>query len=492
MKNRRRLGLFQYLGLFFAFYASFAFSQNSPTLGVDLQADRQNVLVGETVVFRVTIAGQLPINSPLNVAIQLPLGARFVQGSAKGGNTQASQSFLPSPVSFGSGGAQINQFGWVLQSGLPSKTYQLEYAVRFLPASVHGDGKVKVMVNSPSLSKNVSDTVEIKVGKPNSFLSDTLDFQGCVVGTIWLDCNDDKIKTADEPVVPGVRLYLEDGTMIMTDKDGAYTMCGIRPATHVIKVDKQSLPVGVLLDIDNARNVDNPYSKFLDVKKGELHRADFRGVGCSVPVINRLLSRSEAAQMTWNEEEKSFQGKSFVGGVSFNSDEDRLRNFDPCQKDDGRVLCVEKVVEAEKLARALAEKEAFTQRRELEVDLSIQYVMNLVWEEMEDVRRQEEERINQQKKLKEFREKEVFEKQKEAVELEKAFSEELVTQEKLIEKNDEEKRQEVENKKRILYQEATKNLKLNEVKNTDINDSDVPDPVMFDELLEPSKLLKGE
>jgi hypothetical protein len=41
-----------------------------------------------------------------------------------------------------------------------------------------------------------------------------------------------------------VRLYLDDGSFTITDAEGRYSMYGISPRTHALKVDPNTLPAG--------------------------------------------------------------------------------------------------------------------------------------------------------------------------------------------------------------------------------------------------------
>ena len=75
--------------------------------------------------------------------------------------------------------------------------------------------------------------------------------------------------------VAGVRLYLEDGTFVVTDSEGKYSVYGQKAKTHVIKLDRTTLPQGVELVEQTNRNAGDPGSRFVDLRYGELHRADF-------------------------------------------------------------------------------------------------------------------------------------------------------------------------------------------------------------------------
>ena len=113
--------------------------------------------------------------------------------------------------------------------------------------------------------------------------------EGIIQGKVYVvcDCRDDGDLESDrrdftqqshEVGIPGVRVYLEDGTSVVTDVEGKYTFFGISPRLHVVKVDEPTLPAGAaLVRLDN-RQGGNPATRFVDLKEGELFRAG-RGVG---------------------------------------------------------------------------------------------------------------------------------------------------------------------------------------------------------------------
>lgn len=77
--------------------------------------------------------------------------------------------------------------------------------------------------------------------------------------------------------ISGVRLYLEDGTYVLTDKDGKYHFEGVRAGTHTLQVDVDLLPHGyeIAQCQQNARFGNRAFSQFVDMKYGGLKRADF-------------------------------------------------------------------------------------------------------------------------------------------------------------------------------------------------------------------------
>ncbi|MFH4275901.1 SdrD B-like domain-containing protein, partial [Acinetobacter baumannii] len=109
------------------------------------------------------------------------------------------------------------------------------------------------------------------------------------------DCNRNGVQDAGEVGVPGVRIYLEDGSYVVTDSEGKYDFYGISAKTHVLKVDRTSLPVDSELVLIGNRQAGDPNSRFVDLKRGELHRADFaiaNGTGqCSQALLQQIAER---------------------------------------------------------------------------------------------------------------------------------------------------------------------------------------------------------
>jgi uncharacterized repeat protein (TIGR01451 family) len=101
--------------------------------------------------------------------------------------------------------------------------------------------------------------------------------RGVIVGKVFAscDCTDERMQTRGELGIPGVRVYLEDGTSAITDAEGKYNFWDVSSATHVVKVDATTLPANARLVVTSNRNALDPDSRFVDIKGGELGKADF-------------------------------------------------------------------------------------------------------------------------------------------------------------------------------------------------------------------------
>ena len=66
---------------------------------------------------------------------------------------------------------------------------------------------------------------------------------------------------------------------------------GVSPRSHVIAPDPSTLPQGSRLTTTSNRNLGDANSLFIDLKKGELHRADFIEGSCSNHVLEQVKAR---------------------------------------------------------------------------------------------------------------------------------------------------------------------------------------------------------
>ena len=103
------------------------------------------------------------------------------------------------------------------------------------------------------------------------------------------------------PGIPGVRVMLEDGSIVVTDADGRYHFEGLVPGTHVVQAAPETLPEGGHF-IDCARSTHSAgraNSFFVTGQGGSLARADFHAL---VPPT-ALAKAAEAAPQVASDRE---------------------------------------------------------------------------------------------------------------------------------------------------------------------------------------------
>jgi hypothetical protein len=115
--------------------------------------------------------------------------------------------------------------------------------------------------------------------------------EACLVGKVFVDCNGNQVQDPEELGIPGVRMYFSDGTYLVSDSEGKYSFCGLKPRTQTLKVDRATLPRGARLVTSSNRNALDPNSLFIEPMTGEMIRADFIEGSCSNAVIAQVKAR---------------------------------------------------------------------------------------------------------------------------------------------------------------------------------------------------------
>ena len=232
----------------------------------------------------------------------LPAGFTYVAGSAR-----IDGKPIADPI--GRGGPRLT---FNVGHMTVAQQIKLTYRTRVGPGALQGDG-VNRVIATYRLGNNVnlyseSNTATAKVNVVGGVFTDS----AYIVGKVFTDCNKDRIQNDSEVGVPGVRLYLEDGTNIVTDSEGKFSFYGVSPRTHVLKIDRTTLPAGLtdrdLIDLSN-RNLGKGDSRFVDIKNGELQKANFAIQSCTDNVMAEVSLRRKAAVSLKTEVEGRLQQK---------------------------------------------------------------------------------------------------------------------------------------------------------------------------------------
>lgn len=271
---------------------------------VSKTGNKSIVELGDTILY--TVQAHLTNGVALpsaQLVDNLPAGFKYMPGTAKIAKGSAAAVPLADPA--GSPGPQLTFQIGAFNSLTP---VTVTYRVRVGVGAMQGDGVNRVQGRSSFVSSNVA-RFKVKV-TGGVFTNDA-----CVAGKVFVDCNGNHIQDAEEIGVPGVRIYMEDGTYFISDIEGKYSYCGVTPRTHVLKVDNLTLPRGSRLTTTSNRNMGDANSIFLDVKNGELIRGDFAEGSCSNMVLEQVKARRGQGEVRAPETEKrgapalKFEGK---------------------------------------------------------------------------------------------------------------------------------------------------------------------------------------
>ncbi|MEN9886082.1 MAG: hypothetical protein RL758_660, partial [Pseudomonadota bacterium] len=247
------------------------------------EANQQRVEFGDFLDYALTLSNKTgTVLAGVSFHDDLPPGFAYVPGSAKLDNKATVNPAL-------SGGAQLD---W----SFPSQNLAVDQSLtlRF---------RVRVGVGAP-LDANVTNRATAAAGVVQSnpathtvrVDAGVFSDKAFLFGKVYLSCQKDAAD-AQTIGIPGVRLWLEDGTFAVTDADGKWSLYGLRPITHVVRLDETTLPKGARVQLLDNRNAGNPASRFADLKKGEFHKADFPISGCDTPaLLEEVQQRKNAAQ----------------------------------------------------------------------------------------------------------------------------------------------------------------------------------------------------
>lgn len=247
----------------------------SSGLVVEKRANKGVAEVGGFVDYTVRVANTLVVPLPqVEVLDALPAGFAYVRGSARLGGAP-----LADPQAAGGG-----QLRFALGTIAPGASAVLGYRVHLGAGSLGGSGINTARASGGGVGSNTSSARVQVVG--GVFADDAY-----VIGKVYADCNRSREQDAGEPGIPGVRIYLEDGTYAVTDEEGKYSLYGLTPRTRVAKVDRTTLPAGAALQVLDQRNGGDAGSRFVDLTHGELHKADFAVAGCGAELQAQVEAR---------------------------------------------------------------------------------------------------------------------------------------------------------------------------------------------------------
>jgi uncharacterized repeat protein (TIGR01451 family) len=276
--------------------------------------DKRVAEVGDSVRYtlevRLQSSGVLP---QVTIRDRLPAGFTLIPGTVQVNGVAAAN-----PVG---GLGPVLGFNLGLLRGSSNTTsagpqiIKLEYRVRVGVGAQQGDGINTARAHGCSSAAGCLDAASL-LPIANSVASNQAQYKvevtggvftdnACLLGKVFVDCNNNHIQDPEELGIPGVRLYFSDGHFMVSDSEGKYSRCGLTPRSHVLAPDPTTLPRGSRLTTSSNRNLGDANSLFIDLKNGELHRADFIEGSCSNPVLEQVKARRSQGEVRSVETEKA-------------------------------------------------------------------------------------------------------------------------------------------------------------------------------------------
>ena len=221
------------------------------------QSDFNEAGIGDSLKFTINLVNNEVDANDVTLVDQLPAGLRYMEGSARLNNQK---------VDF-----DVSRDGRTLT--LPIATIdaferlQLTYVAQ-VTALAKGEVVNRVSLNDDVL---VANDASAKVIIRDEFFKDT----ARLFGRIYLD--DCEGNQASVDGVPDIRLFMEDGTYVVSDENGEWHIEDVTPGTHVVQMDTATIPPYMELMECPQRgfHAGRSYSQFVDVQPGSFWRVDF-------------------------------------------------------------------------------------------------------------------------------------------------------------------------------------------------------------------------
>ncbi len=322
----------------------FTLASSSPALNIDIPVDPlfsqsglmvqktardSSIELGDFTNYSITVSNQGDVLArDVKLQDSLPRGFSYVPNTMRiDGKPVADPEGGKGPyLTLGLGNLAVNA------------SAKIEYRVLVGPNALNGDGINRARaVDGSGLSSNEAQA-KVKV-RPGVFSADAF-----VVGKVYNDCNRNGIQDKGELGVPGVRLYMENGSYVITDREGKYDFYGVSAKTHVLKIDRTTLPAGVELLTQTNRNAGDPSSRFVDVKRGELYRADFamadQADAYSAPLTDVIKQRQKKINSSNLNLEKAINKQLSIDAPSYLESSARSENTQGCLANDNDQNCL--------------------------------------------------------------------------------------------------------------------------------------------------------
>jgi uncharacterized repeat protein (TIGR01451 family) len=230
-------------------------------LWIQKSAGKSQAAIGDFVGYDISVQNNdAAAATAIIISDRLPQGFRYRTGS-----TRINQLKAADPTVSADGRSLVFSIGELASKASAT----IDYVTEVSAGAALGVATNVASATSGSIASNLASAqVDVR--------SDFLSTRSLIMGRVSNGaCSDDP--SAGSQGIPGVRIFLEDGTFVDTDKKGMYHFEGVTPRAHVVQLDLDSLPEGyeAVPCEKNSRFAGRAYSQFVELQGGSLWRADF-------------------------------------------------------------------------------------------------------------------------------------------------------------------------------------------------------------------------
>lgn len=245
----------------------------TPGLFINKKIDKNVVEIGDLIEYKIDIYNNTGIDLvDIKLKDIMPLGVKIIKDSA----------FIDDiNVEFKK---DDNQLTYVIKNMQDGSKAEVIYKAQVLLSSIDGNKTNTVQAESGGIYSNLS--------KASFSIKDRIfNDSGLLIGKVFMDCNKNRVQEKEEIGIPNVRLYLDTGHFVETDVEGKYHFDNLNARTYSVVIDKSTLPRGHIFHKTKSRNNNDPYGMFVDIKGGDLFKANFTEGLCHNSFKNLVTER---------------------------------------------------------------------------------------------------------------------------------------------------------------------------------------------------------
>ena len=251
---------------------------------IEITADKSVVGVDDIIKY------QIIIHNDSNILVEnlmlinyLPIGLKYQNGSCKLNNHKTDNLYQKG-----------NNLALNIGDIEPKSTFNLSIMGSVTTANIGGKISNSVSVSSDNID-GISNIAEVTVYIKEELMRS----EGIIIGQVYDKAYKNRKKGHG---ISNIKLYMEDGSYVVTDNHGMYHFEGLKTGRHIVQVDKNILPSGYKISECSSNNhfLGRSFSQFIDIKGGDLKRADFclektekkqrlDNYNYSIPTFNRKI-----------------------------------------------------------------------------------------------------------------------------------------------------------------------------------------------------------
>ena len=228
--------------------------------------------VGDFIRYTVTLENLGDTSTPIVLRDIAPRGFRYVPGSSRIGADESSLLKASDPEISDDGTTLDYQLGSVAPAEMVTVAYVMQIGAGVDPGDAVNAAMAIDRFGDPiSNIARFSVTIREDLFRTKTTIIGRVAEQACNADDEWAR------EIGDGIGIEGVRIYLETGVYAVTDEDGLYHFEDVTAGTHVVQVDRETLPLGFepMVCEENSRYAGSATSKFIDVQGGNIWRANF-------------------------------------------------------------------------------------------------------------------------------------------------------------------------------------------------------------------------